>query len=116
LQAFKNYIRLLYRRAIENGNNEDLFRERDDAFIELMYEIATSLGHGHDRKEIQELAYSPEGWANDEAALRRLRYLMIDLLENRRGLTVTPHFAVAPNNPYPPSPVPTAIRDSETPG
>lgn len=104
ITAYKSYIGLLYRKIIDGIAAESQLRERDNAFIELVFEISKSLGFSQDKKEIEDLAYSPEGWANDQATIRKLHFLMIELFENRRSLSVTP--AVQPNavNMFPPPP------------
>lgn len=104
LASYKAYIRLLYRRSIPGVVDESLWKERDDAFIDLVFEIARALGYSQDKKEIEELAYSPEGWANDNATVRKLHALMVELFEQKRALPVTPVAGRAENNPFPPPP------------
>ena len=101
LPAYRQYIELLYERADEGQAMISLFKKRDDAFIELVSAIASSLKYNTDKREIERLAYSPEGWANDEAAQRHLRALFIDLLENKRSVGVV---NMAPPTLFPPPP------------
>lgn len=104
LAAYKAYIRLLAREYTPNVADASVLRERADAFIDLVYEIARVLGRQHDRKELMDLAYSPQGWSDDEIAARGLRKLMVELLENRRALTVQPATHPVIAAPFPPTP------------
>jgi hypothetical protein len=104
LAAYKAYIRLLSRRALPGVTDESLFKERDDAFIDLVSEISRALGYPQDKKELQELAYSPEGWATDGATIRKLHALMIEIFEQRRAIPVTNLITPAQNNAFPPPP------------
>lgn len=105
LASYKGYIRLLSRRSIPGVADESLWKERDDAFIDLVSEIAKALGYPQDKKEIEELAYSPEGWANDNATIRKLHALMVELFEHKRALPITPLVRPAEYNPFPPAPI-----------
>lgn len=105
LAAYKGYIRLLSRKAIPGVADESLWKERDDAFIDLVFEIARALGYPQDKKEIEELAYSPEGWANDNATIRKLHSLMVELFEQKRALPITPMVKPSEYNPFPPVPI-----------
>ena len=104
LTAYKNYIRLLYRELTPGVSPASHFKERDDAFIDLVFEIARSLGTSQDKKEIEELAYSPRGWADDQETVRKLHHLLIELLENRRAMSVTAAIPQGPENKFPPPP------------
>lgn len=105
LASYKAYIRLLSRRSIPGVADESLYKERDDAFIDLVFEIARALGYQQDKKEIEELAYSPEGWANDNNTIRKLHSLMIELFEHKRALPITPIVRQPERNPFPPAPI-----------
>ncbi|MEF2074345.1 DUF6680 family protein [Consotaella aegiceratis] len=104
LTAYKGYIRLLSRRSMPGVADESFWKERDDAFIDLVSQIARALGYPQDKKEIEELAYSPEGWATDQATIRKLHGLLIDIFEHRRAFPVV---AASPSPPsvFPPAPV-----------
>jgi len=106
LAAYKAYIRLLSRRLLPGVTDESFWKERDDAFIDLVFEIAKALGYPQDKKEIEELAYSPEGWANDNATIKKLHTLLVELLEQKRSLPISPLFAQQANSPFPPPPTP----------
>lgn len=105
LASYKAYIRLLSRRAIPGVTDGSLYQERDDAFIDLVFEIARALGYPQDKKEIEQLAYSPEGWANDNATIRKLHLLMVELFEQKRALPITPMVKQSEYNPFPPPPI-----------
>lgn len=106
IAAYKEYIRLLSRRSIPGIADESLWKERDDAFIDLVYSIAKALGYSQDKKEIEGLAYSPEGWANDNATIRKLHSLLIEIFEHKRALPITPVVRSGENSPFPPPPSP----------
>lgn len=106
INSYKAYIRMLYRRAIPGVAVESFWKERDDAFIDLVYQIARSLGYSQDKKEIEELAYSPEGWANDNQTIRKLHTLFVEVLEQRRAIPITPMSTPGQHNPFPPPPRP----------
>ncbi len=102
LSAYKHYIRLLYRRAQSGVDANNLEKERDDALIELVSEIARASGYPQDKREIDQLSYSPEGWANDNATIKKLHSLLVELLEQKRALPITP--IIPTNSPFPPRP------------
>lgn len=102
--AYKEYIRLLYRRSIPGVMDASLWKERDDAFIDLVFEIAKSLGYSQDKKEISELAYSPEGWANDSDTIKKLHSLLIEIFEQKRAIPITSVVRPPENSPFPPPP------------
>jgi hypothetical protein len=106
IAAYKTYIRTLSRQAEPGPALDSLIRERDDAFVELMQEMAKSLGYSPDKKELQDLAYSPQGWATDNDTIRKLHFLLIELLENRRTLVVANTLPPGTASPYPPPPQP----------
>ena len=105
LKTYREYIKLLSRKAIPGVADESLWKERDDAFIDLVHEIAKSIGFQYDKKDLVELSYGPQGWANDQDTVRKLHALLVDVLEHRRALPVAP-FLNAQNSPFPPQPLP----------
>lgn len=110
LASYKAYIRLLSRRGIPGVADESLYKERDDAFIDLVFEIARALGYSQDKKEIEQLAYSPEGWATDSATIRKLHGLLIEIFEHKRALPITPVVRPPEVNPFPPAPIDPPAR------
>ncbi|TAX57784.1 hypothetical protein ELI02_19885 [Rhizobium leguminosarum] len=104
LAAYKAYIRLLSRKLIPGVADESFWKERDDAFIDLVYAIARATGFSQDKKEIEELAYSPSGWASDQETIRRLHGLLIEIFENKRPIPVTNFINPTVFNPFPPAP------------
>src|ERR1700710_1714911 len=67
--AYKKYIENLAV-PLPDGAKEDAISRfiaaRDDAFIELMYEIGRHLGFSLDRRELAKYSYAPQGWVNIE--------------------------------------------------
>jgi hypothetical protein len=105
LETYKKYITLL-NRPVTTDLSDSLARERDDAFIELAYEIARSLGYAHDRKELQDLAYLPSGWATEQETTKKMQALFIDLLENKRSIGIISGPPATSGSVYPPPPAP----------
>ena len=62
--------------------------DRDDAFIELMYEIGTHLEFSFDRRELAKYSYTPQGWVTTEAEQNAIRTLALELLQGKRPMPV----------------------------
>jgi hypothetical protein len=107
ISAYKKYIENLSV-ALPDGAKEDarsrFAADRDDAFIELMYEIGTHLEFNFDRRELAKYSYTPQGWVNTEAEQNAIRTLALELLQGRRPLPVAPFQASPTAGKFPPPP------------
>ncbi|WP_407050984.1 DUF6680 family protein [Methyloraptor flagellatus] len=99
LVAYRAYISMF------NAERINFTQERDDKFIELLAAMASELGYNAEKRDIEQLGYSPQVWFDDENNTRRLRNLFIELLENKRGLSVI-NFLLSGSGsgPFPPTP------------
>lgn len=101
---YKEYIKTLVKKVDGEAANGALQRERGDAFVELTHEIASELGYKYDKKEIQDLAYAPAGWATDQETARKVMALLADVLEMKRPIGFTNLLPPGAKNPFPPPP------------
>jgi len=69
------------------NNPQSLFEKRDNAFVELMYEMGNYLAFRFDRVAIQRNIYSPMAHGEIEDDLRLIRRGVVDLLTGKRALT-----------------------------
>lgn len=105
--AYRAYMALLTRRPPPPNDPgwEQFFRVQEDALYDLLHEIGQELSYVYDRRDLQRLAYGPQGWEDDEMQLRVSRRLLIDLLTGKRALPVIDFSKVAQAaGKYPPAP------------
>lgn len=88
--AYRTYIALLHGKfpAANDPEAERFWQTKQDALYNLMHEIAEELGYKYDKRDMERLAYGPQGWQNDEEQQRALRSLLIDLLAGKRAFPV----------------------------
>jgi hypothetical protein len=88
--AYKIYINLLHRVAPkpDDPNVQKFFEEQEDALYDLLHEIGYELGYKYDKRDLKKLAYGPQGWLNDENAIRYLRHLAIEILAGKRAVPI----------------------------
>jgi hypothetical protein len=107
ISAYKKYIENLSSHlpdAATEAARVQFGSDRDDAFIELMYEIGRHLEFNFDRRELAKYSYTPQGWVNTEAEQNALRTLALELLQGKRPMPVAP-FQVSPTaGKFPPPP------------
>lgn len=116
LEAYGRYIEVLYREAPnEPEANKRLGEERSDRFIQLLHQVARDMGYAFDKKDLEKLSYGPQGWENDESAIRMLRAMAMDVLTGQQSLSVVMRASVTPGPMFPPPPQvqPTAIGAPE---
>jgi len=88
----------------DSGEFNRFIEERNDRFVELLYEIGSYLGYHFDKRDLQKLAYGPLGWSNDEDTIRMLRTMSLDVLSGRTSLPVMIKPPQAPSSMFPPPP------------
>ena len=79
-----------------------LTERRRDLLFNLLHDIGADLEMKFDRRELERLSYSPQGWANDEAAGRTARDYFIQVVTGQRAFHVAPFGGVDPKYPPPP--------------
>ena len=89
---------------------EALAQKRADHLYDLLHAIGAELGMSFDRRQLERLAYSPQGWHNDEAAVRMLRHYAIQVMAGERAVHVAPYGGVNPKYPPPPAPTPAPLE------
>lgn len=107
--AYRRYIDNLSTKAPppDDPNFERFHEIREDALYDLLYEIGSELGYAYDKRDLNKLAYGPQGWLDDEAQLRAQRALTIEILTGKRPFPVIEFekLAVATGK-FPPPPKP----------
>jgi hypothetical protein len=105
--AYKKYIENLAIPVPDRGKEDAISRfvaDRDDTFIELMYEIGRHLGFSLDKRELAKYSYAPQGWVNIEAEQNAIRTFALELLQGRRPLLVAPFQPSQSVGKFPPPP------------
>lgn len=103
--AYKRYIDHLDTTApSEPAQVQKFLENRDDFFYDLLFQIGHFLRFSFDKRDMQKLAYLPEGWNTDEQIAKNFRRLVIELLDGRRGLPVERFRANQLNDKFPPPP------------
>jgi hypothetical protein len=107
IQAYKSYIRNLSEEVPQPGPALDRFTQlRNDLFFDMLYEIAQALKMDMDKRDLERLAYLPNGWIDEDGEMRAFRRGMIDVLSGKRPLPISPFQPppTSPTNPFPPAP------------
>lgn len=108
ISAYKTYIGLLYRTVPPPSEPQDqikhFFEEQDNAFIELIFQMARTLGVILDKDDISKYSYAPIGWGNVESQQNLFRGLLIELLTGKRGLPVVQYRPGDASGKFPPPP------------
>jgi hypothetical protein len=107
ISAYKKYIEDLSLSLPDDAKQDARLRfgaDRDDAFIELMYEIGTHLEFKFDRRELAKYSYTPQGWVNIEAEQNAIRTLALELLQGKRPMPVSPFQPNPITGKFPPPP------------
>lgn len=116
--AYGRYIEILYQDAPKESDASKRFgEERSDRFIELLHQIARDMGYSFDKKDLEKLSYGPQGWENDESAIRMMRAMAMDVMTGRQSLSVVMRPSPAPSNMFPPPPLvePAALSAPKAP-
>lgn len=102
--AYRRYMALLSRPApaANDAAADQFYEEQEDGLYDLLHEIGDELGYKYDKRDLRKLAYGPKGWQNDEAQLRAVRMLLIEVMSGRRPIPVTEF--KAPVSVFPPPP------------
>ncbi|MER2509984.1 MAG: DUF6680 family protein [Amaricoccus sp.] len=100
--AYQLYVQHLSTSAPSADADNAFFQERLDRFIDLLFEIANTLGYKFDKRDLERRAYSPQGWETDLGTQRRNAALLSEVLEGRRALPIS-NFTGA-SGPFPPRP------------
>ena len=103
ISAYRNYAAYLNQ---SYPQEHDAFQRHldhgDDLFVELLYQIAQSLGFSFDKRDLTRLGYFPQGLSQLEDNSMTNALLAREILEGRRPLPVT-NF-VSGGSQYPPVP------------
>ena len=107
IAAYKKYIENLSENYPVNGTQEErnhFVETRDDAFIELIFEMGRHLGFRLDKRELAKYSYTPQGWINVEGEQNALRTLAVELLQGKRPIPVAPFQPPPSVTKFPPPP------------
>jgi Family of unknown function (DUF6680) len=106
IRAYTDFIAMLNEVAPDPGPAlENFLRRRNDAFFDLLHEIAKVVGYSLDKRDLERGSYMPQGWVGEEDEVRLFRRAIIDLLHGVRPLPIAPFQGPGtPPNPFPPPP------------
>jgi hypothetical protein len=107
LKSYNDYVRHLGSPLPYPDQQERYFRERYDLFIQLAHSIGHSLSFKFDKGDISRLAYSPQGWEQDQLLRNKNAELFSELLEGKRALPVLqflPHHEMPRKSIFPSPP------------
>ncbi|WP_075996533.1 DUF6680 family protein [Salaquimonas pukyongi] len=106
VQAYRAYIDFRYEPE-PNSGIDDLDRHNkrgENLLYDLLSEIGRSLGYTFDKDDLKRFSYSPQGWNDDQAIMRKNARLLNGLLEGKIALPITP-MPPQQDNPFPPPPI-----------
>ena len=103
IEAYKQYIEHLRTPLPPVDQQEHFFEQREARFLELLTAIANDLNYKFDKKDLESLSYTPQGWHDDEWIQRGNMLLLAQLLRGERSLRVK-NESPQERNPYPPPP------------
>lgn len=88
--AYRAYMALLSREPPPPNDPRAtrFFEEQEDGLYDLLHEIGNELGYAYDKRDLRRLAYGPRGWENDEAQVRAVRMLFIEIMTGKRPMPV----------------------------
>lgn len=88
-------------------------QRRQDLLFDLLHAIGADLGMSFDKRELERLSYSPQGWANEEQAIKTLRDYAIQVITGKRAVHVAPFGGPDPRYPAPPAPTEPAKLETK---
>lgn len=103
IDAYTQYIEHLNKPLPPVGEQNYFFEQREARFLELLTMIATDLNYKFDKKDLERLSYTPQGWHNDEGVQRGNMLLLSQLLRGERALRVKSE-SLQEHDPFPPPP------------
>ena len=101
-QAFQSYIQHLSSPMPEVREQERYFEQRSDLFMNLLFEVGSSVGLAFDKRDLERLSYVPQGWDSDQSMQRKNAEMLGQLLSGQRAIPIT-HTMVT-QSPYPEPP------------
>ena len=105
IDAWKAYWSHLGKRVPADQPERDVFfKERESLLTKLLHAMARSLDFQIEQLDIFEGGYVPQGWEEEEQLTRLTRFLLLDVLNGKRGIPVVPINLPTQNSPYPPAP------------
>jgi hypothetical protein len=103
--AYKSYVAHLNQEMPKEEPQLTRFvEERSDRFIELLHQMGKHLGYGFDKRDLQKLGYGPVGWENDEATVRMMRSMAMEVMTGKQSLSFIMRPGPAPSGKFPPPP------------
>ena len=104
IQAYKRYIEHLSTPLPAVEEQAPFYQQRDTRFLDLLHAIAADLSYTFDKKDLESLSYSPQGWHDSESIQRENMILLWKLLSGERALRVR-NETTDEHNAFPPAPV-----------
>lgn len=101
-KAFQEYIRHLSAPMPERAEEKRFLEQRSDLFMNLLFEVGSSVNLAFDKRDLERLSYVPQAWDSEQSMQRRNVEMLGQLLSGQRAMPIT-HFTGA-QSPYPKPP------------
>lgn len=108
IDAWRQYFESLGARwpnDLQEPEIEHRLKRRSALLTKLLHAMATALDFEIEQLDIFEGGYAPQGWQDDEQAIKEIRYRLLQLLNGNGALPITSVTQPsARTGPYPPPP------------
>ncbi|MGO4917200.1 DUF6680 family protein [Pseudogemmobacter sp. W21_MBD1_M6] len=101
-QAFQSYIQHLSSPMPEVKEQDRFFEQRSDLFMNLLFEVGSSVGLAFDKRDLERLSYVPQGWDSDQTTQRKNAEMLGQLLSGKIAIPIT--HSIGTQSPYPEPP------------
>lgn len=90
LDTWKEYLDHLSTQVAPDANNEVLFAQREELFVNLLFAMAGTLGFSFDRVALKKSWYSPIAHGELEEKQRALIDAAIEVFSGRKAIRIAP--------------------------
>jgi len=104
MSAFRVYMTSLATPLPHVDQQSRFLEQRNDGFLDLLHQVGLHLGYRVDRRELERLAYTPQGVIDNEERQLKAQALLIEIMSGQRSFPVAWMLPPGSKNPYPPAP------------
>ena len=87
-EAWRSYFDLLNTAPADPNNPQPIYDRRDDAFVDMLYEMSRFQGFSYDRVAIRRNSYLPTGHGEMEVDQVTIRKALVEILTHKKALSV----------------------------